>query len=293
MSPLIAIAAATYVLSRVWKENIGGIQTKWIEFMGRLKNTWARFDITVRKFLRQIGPLFNIVFSAIFEMLEGLFNGFIVTTKVFIGIFGPFLKLISNFISILNKDGQKSLGIWKAIGSVIGITIAALTGFFIIGKIITMVSMLYKGFLLVNAAIYANPIGAVVLGVVALIAAIVILQKKFDIFGKAVKLIVKAFKWIWDLVKKIFSFAIENSPLFKGINLVSKFAKKFSKTEKTNADITTQAATTVANANNVSNSNQDNRSASVVIHTQNMDTTKANNIGNAFINPVLDINKSL
>jgi hypothetical protein len=294
--PLALIAGALYVVSRVWKENIGGIQTKWIAFMGKLQNTWSRFDIELRKFLHDIGPLFDTVFGIGFAILEGIFEGFVATVQVFVGVFGPFLKAAASFFGMMNKDGQSSLAIWKAIGVAIGIVGTALAGFMIIAKIIAMVKMMSAAMMVFNAIVTANPIGAIIVAIVAIIALIVYLQKRFNIFGKAVEIVVTVFKWLWEAIKKIFSFAVENSPLFMGIKLISKAVKWLRGKDKEEEDVaaSTRAGKTVAASTNVNNRNvNDNRSANVVIHTNQMDPRQARETGNAFINPVLDANKSL
>lgn len=294
--PIALIAAGIYLISRIWKENIGGIQTKWIAFMGRLKNTWSKFDIGIRKFLHEIGPMFDAVFSIGFALLEGIFEGLVATVQVFIGIFGPFLRMAAQLFGMFKTDGQESLKIWKAIGMAIGIVATGLAAFAIIQKIIMMVKMLNAAFIIFNAIVTANPIGAIIVAIVAIIALVIYLQKRFNIFGKAVEIIKKVFLFLWNIIKKIFSFAVQTSPLFQGIKLVMKALKWFKKKKAENDEehkASERAANTVSQTSQTNNNTTDNRSANVTIHTQQMDSRQANDIGNNFINPVLDVNKSI
>lgn len=296
LAPMALIAGAMFLISRIWKENIGGIQTKWIMFMGKLKNSWAKFDIGLRKFLHEIGPMFDTIFSVGFAILEGLFEGFVTTVQIFVGIFGPFMRIVAKFFGMMNGDGKKTLEIWKAIGFVIGMVATGLAAFMIIKKIIMFMKMLQAAFIVFNAIVTANPIGAIIVAVVAIIAVIIYLQKRFNIFGKAVEVIVKVFKFLWNAIKKVFSFAIQTSPLFMGIKLVMKAIKwlKGRKDDKAEAETASQrAGNTVANGTQVNNANQDNRQANVTIHTQQMDPQQANDIGNQFVSPVVGANKSI
>ena len=60
-----------------------------------------------------------------------------------------------------------------------------------------------------NAALTANPIGLVVVAIAAVIAIVIVLQKKFDIFGKAVAGLKWIFDQLWDGVKWVFEKIID------------------------------------------------------------------------------------
>ena len=297
LAPLALIAGAMYLISRVWKENIGGIQTKWIKFMGKLKNTWSKFDIQLRKFLHEIGPAFSVIFDAGFALLEGIFEGLVTTVQILIGIFGPFLRMLAKFFSMFKGDGEKSLQVWKAIGNVVGMVASGLAAFMIIKKIIMFVKMLQAAFVVFNAIVTANPIGAIIVAIVAIIALVVYLQKRFNIFGKAAAWLAKTFKKIWAVLKKVFSIAVKTSPLYWGIMGIVKaikWIKKFRSDKGTEQEAaSSRAGNTVAQSSSVNNSNVDNRQANVTIHTQSMDPRQAQAVSNSFVSPVVGTNKSI
>lgn len=293
LAPLAAVFAGIWAITRVWKENIGGIQTKWIAFMGKLRNSWSKFEVSFRKFLHSIEPVFDVIFTAGFALLNGIFEGFVSTLKVLVGIVTPFFKVISSIFGIFKTDGKASAVIWKSIGQVAGVVLGVFTGFIILQKIIMMVKALQAAFIAFNIIVAANPISLIVLGIAAVVALFVVLQKKFNIFGKAMAGIKAVFTWLINAVKKLFTFSITNSPLFKGIKLVMKaiqFLKRDDKTTDTENMAADRAAKAVSSASNVSNS-IDNRKANVTIYTSGLDTRQAKQIGEQFVDPVMAANK--
>lgn len=73
---------------------------------------------------------------------------------------------------------------------------------------------------LLNKAMAANPIGLIIVAVAALIAIFVVLQKKFDIIGKAIKGMKAAFDLAWDGIKWVINKIID--ALNKVISLLNK-----------------------------------------------------------------------
>jgi len=68
-----------------------------------------------------------------------------------------------------------------------------------------------------NAIMLANPIFLIGAAIVAVIAILVALQVKFDIFGKAVDLISTGFSKLWGAIKTVFNWAKDNWPLLLAI----------------------------------------------------------------------------
>lgn len=290
LAPLAAIAAAIWLFTRLWKENIGGIQTKWIAFMGNLKNTWSKFEIGLRKFLHEIEPIFSAIMAGGFGLLQGVVEGFIATMKVFIGIVRPFLLVISKVFAVFAKNGDDASKSWTEIGKVLGMVVGGILAITAAIKVAKAVMLVF------NIITSMNPIGLIVLAVGALILIFVKLQQKFNIFGKAWKAIKDGFMWFWNILKKIFSFAIQTSPLFQGIKLVMKAIKWITGKNKDKDEegvASNRAAEAVNNGGNVSNRQQDNRQANVTIYTNDMDKQKANDIGTQFVSPVVSANKSI
>jgi hypothetical protein len=72
-----------------------------------------------------------------------------------------------------------------------------------------------------NAAMAANPIGLIIIGIAAVIAAIVLLYTKVDWFRAAVDAaidgVVAAFQWLWDMIQKVYEWVKNNWPLLLAI----------------------------------------------------------------------------
>lgn len=67
---------------------------------------------------------------------------------------------------------------------------------------------------LLNAALLANPIGLIILAIVALVAAIVILWQHSETFRDIVS---AAFEWVWNAIKAGWEWVKDNWPLLLGI----------------------------------------------------------------------------
>ena len=61
-----------------------------------------------------------------------------------------------------------------------------------------------------NAVMALNPIFLIVIAIAAIIAILVVLQKKFNIFGVAAEAIGKAFEAIWGFIKTVFNWVKDN-----------------------------------------------------------------------------------
>lgn len=249
--PLAAIAAAIFLFSRLWKENIGGIQTKWIAFVGTLKNTWSKFEIGFRKFLHEVEPIFTAIFAKGFKVLTTVFT---VLSEVIGAIFNalsPLVTAISEIFAEFDTGGNKSIGLLDIM----------LGAFKILGKVI------------------------------------VIALKPVQWLATGIGFIIKVLFKLGKVLKKIFSFSITNSPLFKGIKLIGKFIGFLKGKKDINeggATSATQTAAEVANGTtSFNNTVQDNRQANVTIHTNNLDSRNAKDIGNQFVSPVMEAGKTI
>ena len=61
-----------------------------------------------------------------------------------------------------------------------------------------------------NAVMALNPIFLIVIAIAAIIAILIVLQKKFNIFGVAAEAIGKAFEAIWGFIKTVFNWVKDN-----------------------------------------------------------------------------------
>jgi hypothetical protein len=68
-----------------------------------------------------------------------------------------------------------------------------------------------------NAVMAMNPIFLIAIAIAAIVAILVVLQQKFDIFGTAVEAIGTAFEAVWDAIKFVFDWAVDNWPLLLAV----------------------------------------------------------------------------
>lgn len=71
-----AIQAVIYTISRIWKSNLGGIQTTVIKIVGMASNFFNRFDVAFRKMLMTLNPIFKRVFQPMERIAKVLFDSF-------------------------------------------------------------------------------------------------------------------------------------------------------------------------------------------------------------------------
>jgi hypothetical protein len=94
--------------------------------------------------------------------------------------------------------------------AVIGVN-AAMTAYAAITKAMAIIQAAF------NAVMAMNPIFLIGIAIVAIIAILVVLQKKFDIFGKAIAFVGAAFGLLWDGIKVVFNWVKDNWPLLLAI----------------------------------------------------------------------------
>jgi hypothetical protein len=68
-----------------------------------------------------------------------------------------------------------------------------------------------------NLVMGMNPIFLIAIAIAAIVAILIVLQQKFDIFGVAVKAIGTAFGAVWDAIKSVFNWAIDNWPILLAV----------------------------------------------------------------------------
>ena len=126
----------------------------------------------------------------------------------------PRLESVARFVGE-NTDLIVILG--SVIGVLAGAIIAvnfAMSAYTAITTIATAATAVF------NAVMAMNPIGLIVIAVAGLIALFVVLQKKFDIIGLAVKGLKAAFDLAWDGIKWVINKIID------GLNLVIRLLNK-------------------------------------------------------------------
>lgn len=195
--PIGLIVAAIFTLKRMWTLNVGGMQTMFFKFVGTLKNTWGKFSIAFNKFLLKMSPLIKWLTETVGNLLIGAFEGLFVVLQ---SLFSFLTKILSPVIWLFEKLSGSATNWGKAmkvvgyiVGAVAGIILTAKTimwGMSLAMKAVTLATWLF------NAALWANPITWIVAGIIALIAAVVLLVKYWDKVTAAVK---KAFSWMKKL----------------------------------------------------------------------------------------------
>lgn len=123
----------------------------------------------------------------------------------------PYLLKFSDWSS---KNKQLIITIGAVIGGIAIAVIAVNTAM----KIWTAVTKAFTAIQFAfNAVMAMNPIFLIAIAIAAIIAVLILLQKKFDIFGIAVDAIGTAFSAIWTVIKKVFNWALQNWPLLLAV----------------------------------------------------------------------------
>jgi hypothetical protein len=126
-------------------------------------------------------------------------------------------KLLPKFLEFSDWI-QKNKGLVVTLGAVIGGIAVAIVAVNAAMKIWTAVSKAAKAVQFAfNAVMAANPMFLIAIAIVAVVAILVVLQKKFNIFGVAIEAIGKAFSAVWDAIKTVFSWVVDNWPLLLAI----------------------------------------------------------------------------
>lgn len=124
--PLALLAGAVYTLRKVWDNNIGGIQTKFQEFMGQVKQLWYEFEANFIEVLRTLEPIFTFFFSqlsvvinGLAKLLGGIFKGIGAIIKPFIDAFNEIREAFS-FLSNDTSKAANEFNIFAVVASTLG-----------------------------------------------------------------------------------------------------------------------------------------------------------------------------
>ena len=113
---------------------------------------------------------------------------------------------------------SKNKGIIIAVGGAIGGLAAVVIG---VNTAMKIWKATTKAFAAIQAAFNAvmamNPLFLIAIAIVAIVAILVVLQKKFDIFGVAIEAIGTAFSAVWDAIKFVFDWAVDHWPLLLAV----------------------------------------------------------------------------
>lgn len=142
----------------------------------------------------QKGGIFDQLSDAIPRVIEGL-------QKITPNIQAAFAWLLQQgptIIAIVAGFGAALVA--AKVGAFATAMATAVVQFGVMSGIIKGATAAQWGF---NVAMSANPIGAIITGVVALIGVLVFLQVKFDIFGKAIRAITPLVSGLWNAIKLI------------------------------------------------------------------------------------------
>ena len=121
---------------------------------------------------------------------------------------------VVNTIGFLTKEIPKVVDFLKMIAPILAPIIIGFTTFFGILKLMSIIKAITAGFAMFNAVLMANPIVAIIAGVVALVAAIVLLYNKcewfrnlvggiFSFIGTTIGVIVNIIKGIIDVIVNV------------------------------------------------------------------------------------------
>ena len=111
LGPIALIAVAIFALKKAWDNNLGGIQTQWNKIMGKVMDIWGKFDMAINQFMREISPIFEPLFSALFGVANILLDLVIPAFKVL----GVIFKVAVTPLRVWFKYMQFTLGIQKKI----------------------------------------------------------------------------------------------------------------------------------------------------------------------------------
>jgi len=141
---ILGIVAVVFTLKRMWKNNIGGMQTTFAKFMGQAKDMWNKFIVGFDKLLRKISPLVKIVmgalmiplmwslkyvstlFKVLFMVLEPIFDVFGEIGKIISEAFGGGAEKGMDFMKVMDAILKPVLILGKILGWVVRIALLPL-----------------------------------------------------------------------------------------------------------------------------------------------------------------------
>jgi hypothetical protein len=130
----------------------------------------------------------------------------------------PVIDKLAPKLAEFSAWAQKNKTLLAAVAGVIAGLATAIIGVNVAMKVWTAVTKAYTAVQKVfNLVMGMNPIFLIAIAIAAIVAILIVLQQKFDIFGIAVEAIGKAFEAVWDAIKFVFDWAVENWPLLLAI----------------------------------------------------------------------------
>ena len=130
----------------------------------------------------------------------------------------PMVQYLIPYLLKFSGWASQNKALIITIGVVIGGIAIAVIAVNTAMKIWTAVTKAFAAVQMVfNAVMALNPIFLIAIAIVAIIAILVVLQKKFNIFGIAVSAIGTAFGAVWTAIKKVFNWAVENWPILLAV----------------------------------------------------------------------------
>jgi len=285
------VAIASTIAFKIWGENIGNVQGLWIKFVGNLKNIWAKGDVALRRKLRTFGDVLGAIFKRIFALAEGFVQGFLDGTAKMLEFFEPLEKGLRKVFKLMGGGGDDSIDTWKRVGEAIGAIMPAILGLFILVKIIAIIKAVVGAVWLLNAAMTANPIGAIIVGVALLAAGMIFLEKKFGVFTKALEGWAIAFKFIFKMI--VLNIKLMLAPLLLAMKAYKTVKGWVSRDKGNEAEMSGETKKSILQTSGSSQVTNDNRTASVVVHTQQLDSRNARNIAGGFLDPTMQANKNI
>jgi hypothetical protein len=130
----------------------------------------------------------------------------------------PVIDKLAPKLAKFSAWAQKNKTLLAAVAGVIAGLATAIIGVNVAMKVWTAVTKAYTAVQKVfNLVMGMNPIFLIAIAIAAIVAILIVLQQKFDIFGIAVEAIGKAFEAVWNAIKFVFDWAVENWPLLLAI----------------------------------------------------------------------------
>lgn len=167
---------------------------KFVAGMMKLIGGFALFNLTLGGANKFLGPTIKL-FAGIrkFFAYKDIFGFATAFQKIF--------PLTSKFFSFLFKSGKfLSKGL---------LTVGRLVGKFLLGSLSKLIGVVKSIGVAINAAFAANPVGAIIVAIIAVIAIFIVLYKKVEWFRDGVNVIFEGlktyFSGVWSVIRGIFT----------------------------------------------------------------------------------------
>jgi hypothetical protein len=130
----------------------------------------------------------------------------------------PVIDKLAPKLAQFSAWAQKNKTLLAAVAGVIAGLATAIIGVNVAMKVWTATTKAFTAVQKVfNLIMGMNPIFLIAIAIAAIVAILIVLQQKFDIFGIAVEAIGKAFEKVWDAIKFVFDWAVDHWPLLLAV----------------------------------------------------------------------------